>query len=82
MQSKHCELMRGYCRQQNVEARRADGTQVRHAQVATAQSVLGVGGLYRQCAQTAATVVKDHMVARWSYDGPDIYVLFHCYPSR
>jgi hypothetical protein len=65
MQSKHDELMRGHCQAIHVAARRQDGTQVRHAQGATAATVLAPAGFYSQKARIAADVTKNQMVARW-----------------
>lgn len=115
MQSKHDQLLSGYCKSLKLQPRKQQQTQIIH-HGATAASVLA--GFYQQRAIVAADIARDEMIAKWRvgaaegesvftkgaqvdaavqmdiqpdgyqyelsywYDGPDVYVLYHCSPER
>lgn len=66
MQAKHDALLRAYCQRIGVQGRPRAGTQVEHRSTDTAGLVLAPGGFYTERAETAADVVRDQMVSRWS----------------
>jgi hypothetical protein len=61
LQSKHCNFLRGYCQQHNVESRRRDGTQVPEHTAAC----LAAGGFYEAKGRVLAAAIRDQMIQKW-----------------